>query len=211
MSNTPQDDNQVPIDRRKFIRVGSLGAAALAAGCAKVAPETVPAGAPAPVQTGQSPTAPVPPAQGQTASARPGQARPTRAAGPGFQRNFDPVPASEPAMNFAAFTDTHVGQATRSPNWDYAKHLDLLADDIMEQHASMRVRHPSGRWRVQHHGVRQRRRIARQSEIQLQEQLQRFPDESRERALSLCRGQHRPHGLQPQSRVCRGTKTIRSC
>jgi len=35
-------------------------------------------------------------------------------------------------MNFAAFTDTHVGQKTRSPNWDFAEHLDLLADDIMD-------------------------------------------------------------------------------
>ena len=42
MSNTPQDDNQVPIDRRKFIRVGSLGAAALAAGCAKARPRLYP-------------------------------------------------------------------------------------------------------------------------------------------------------------------------
>jgi hypothetical protein len=36
-------------------------------------------------------------------------------------------------MNFAAFTDTHVGQQMRSPNWDYAQHLDLLADDIMDK------------------------------------------------------------------------------
>jgi Calcineurin-like phosphoesterase len=36
-------------------------------------------------------------------------------------------------MNFAAFTDTHVGQQYRSPNWDYAQHLDKLADDIMER------------------------------------------------------------------------------
>jgi hypothetical protein len=34
-------------------------------------------------------------------------------------------------MNFAAFTDTHVGQHVRSPNWDYAQHLDRLAEDIM--------------------------------------------------------------------------------
>jgi hypothetical protein len=49
-----------------------------------------------------------------------------------FHRNLDPVPASEPSMSFAAFTDTHVGQRARSPQWDYADHLDLLADDIME-------------------------------------------------------------------------------
>jgi hypothetical protein len=35
-------------------------------------------------------------------------------------------------MNFAAFTDTHVDQQMRSPNWDYAPHLDRLADDIMD-------------------------------------------------------------------------------
>ena len=36
-------------------------------------------------------------------------------------------------MNFAAFTDTHVGQSYRSPNWDYAQHLDKLAGDIMDR------------------------------------------------------------------------------
>src|SRR5262249_10603355 len=60
------------------------------------------------------------------------QPRPGGAAGPGFHRNFDPVPASEPSMNFAVFTDTHVGQQVRSPTWDFAQHLDLLADDIMD-------------------------------------------------------------------------------
>ncbi len=35
-------------------------------------------------------------------------------------------------MNFAVFTDTHVGQRARSPQWDYADHLDHLADDVME-------------------------------------------------------------------------------
>lgn len=35
-------------------------------------------------------------------------------------------------MSFAAFTDTHVGQRVRSPQWDYAGHLDLLAEDVME-------------------------------------------------------------------------------
>jgi len=49
-----------------------------------------------------------------------------------FHRNFDPVPESEPSLNFAVFTDTHVGQRARSPQWDYADHLDLLADDILE-------------------------------------------------------------------------------
>src|SRR5262249_4943106 len=60
------------------------------------------------------------------------QPRPGGAAGPGFQRNFDPVPTTEPAMNFAVFTDTHVGQQVRSPTWDFAQHLDRLADDIMD-------------------------------------------------------------------------------
>jgi hypothetical protein len=36
-------------------------------------------------------------------------------------------------MNFAAFTDTHVGQHVRSPNWDFASYLDLLAKDIMDR------------------------------------------------------------------------------
>lgn len=130
MSDTPQDDSPAAIDRRKFIRVGGLGAAALAAGCVKVTPETGASGAAAPAQPEQAPAAAAPP--GQPAQAPSGQPRPTRASGPGFQRNYDPVPVSEPAMNFAAFTDTHVGQATRSPNWDFAKHLDLLADDIMD-------------------------------------------------------------------------------
>lgn len=49
-----------------------------------------------------------------------------------FHRNLDPVPESEPSLTFAAFTDTHVGQSVRSPQWDYAGRLDLLADDIME-------------------------------------------------------------------------------
>jgi hypothetical protein len=31
MSRTPEEDDQIPIDRREFLRAGSLGAAALAA------------------------------------------------------------------------------------------------------------------------------------------------------------------------------------
>ena len=110
--------------RRKFL--GTLGAAALAAGAtgqAKVRPETE-----TPVQGGQAPPAQTPPAQGPPAQ---GQAVPRPRSG--FQRNFDPVPATEPSMNFAAFTDTHVGQSYRSPNWDYAQHLDKLAGDIMNR------------------------------------------------------------------------------
>lgn len=41
-------------------------------------------------------------------------------------------PAPEPSLNFAAFTDTHVGQELLKPQWGYAKHLDRLADDIMD-------------------------------------------------------------------------------
>jgi hypothetical protein len=117
-----EEKDQLELGRRKFLRIGTLGAAALAAGAAghaKVAPETE-----MPGQAGQTPPAQGPPAQGQTA---PRPQAPSR-----FHRNFDPVPASEPSMNFAAFTDTHVGQQVRSPNWDYAQHLDLLADDIMD-------------------------------------------------------------------------------
>lgn len=107
--------------RRKFLKTGALSAAALAAGAtgqAKAKPETE-----TPGQAGQAPPAQNPPAQGQ-APPRPRS---------NFQRNFDPVPATEPSMNFAAFTDTHVGQSYRSPNWDYAQHLDKLAGDIMDR------------------------------------------------------------------------------
>jgi hypothetical protein len=125
LTSPHEDEDQIHIDRRDFLRVGGLGAAALAAGaagCAKVVPETA-----TPAQAGE-----VPPAQVPAAQAQPTQpAQSPRARGPGFQRNFDPVPATEPSMNFAAFTDTHVGQKTRSPNWDFAEHLDLLGDDIM--------------------------------------------------------------------------------
>jgi hypothetical protein len=106
------------VGRRKFLEVGSLGAAALAAGAtghAKVVPEKV---------------APETAAEGQAGQTTPAQApRPASR----FQRNLDPVPATEPSLNFAAFTDTHVGQSYRSPNWDYAQHLDKLAGDIMER------------------------------------------------------------------------------
>jgi hypothetical protein len=119
-----EDEDQTPIDRREFLKVGGLGAAALAAGAAGCAPAQQAATAPLP---GQVPPPQVPPAQTPPAQA----AQSPRARGPGFQRNFDPVPATEPSMNFAAFTDTHVGQKTRSPNWDFAEHLDLLGDDIM--------------------------------------------------------------------------------
>ena len=43
-----------------------------------------------------------------------------------------PLPTPEESMSFAAFTDTHVGQKTRKPQWGYADHLDLLADDVMD-------------------------------------------------------------------------------
>jgi hypothetical protein len=100
------------VGRRKFLKVGGLGAAAIAAGAAgrvDVTPDAHAPGGPGDAQ---------------------GQAAPRPASR--FRRNFDPVPASEPSMNFAAFTDTHVGQQMRSPTWDYAQHLDRLADDIMD-------------------------------------------------------------------------------
>ena len=114
--------DQRKLGRRKFLKVGTLGAAALAAGAAghaKAAPETE-----TPGPAGQAPPAQSPPAQpAQTPAPRPVSQ---------FKRNFDPVPASEPCMNFAALTDTHVGQWNRSPNWDFAQHLDKLAGDIMD-------------------------------------------------------------------------------
>jgi hypothetical protein len=112
--------------RRQFLKTGSLGVAALAAGTAGYAKDA-PEGR-TPGQPEQGPPAQAPPAQAP-APAQPAQAPRTSR----FQRNLDPVPASEPSMNFAAFTDTHVGQHVRSPNWDYAQHLDLLAKDIMDR------------------------------------------------------------------------------
>src|SRR6185295_18292181 len=121
MSRRPKKDKRPSrVGRREFLKIGGLGAAALATGSA--ARSTVAA------QTNQTP-----PTQGaQTQQTPPAQTppRPAPRSSP-YKRNFDPVPASEPSMNFAAFTDTHVGQQLRSPNWDYAEHLDLLADDIM--------------------------------------------------------------------------------
>lgn len=108
--------------RRKFLKVGGLGAAAIAAGAATPTEVTPEDRAP-----GQSQQAQAPPAQGQPAQTPAGP----RPASP-YKRNFDPVPASEPSMNFAAFTDTHVGQQLRSPNWDYAQNLDRLASDVMD-------------------------------------------------------------------------------
>jgi hypothetical protein len=128
MTRPHDDEEQIQIDRREFLKVGGLGAAALAsgaAGCAKAVTETGTPTQPAQVQPAQVTTGP-----SQTAPAQPTQEQ--RARGPGFQRNFDPVPATEPSMNFAAFTDTHVGQKNRSPQWDFAEHLDRLADDIMD-------------------------------------------------------------------------------
>ena len=116
-SNDKKTD-QRQLGRRKFLKVGSLSAAALAAGAtghAKAAPETE-----TPGQGGQAPPA-------QTPTPTPQLPRPSSP----FRRNLDPVPASEPSMNFAMFTDTHVGQFNRSPNWDFAQHLDKLAGDIM--------------------------------------------------------------------------------
>src|SRR5215831_3462933 len=129
MSRSPdeKDEDQIQLPRRNFLRIGSLGVAALAAGAAgraKDAPEIE-----TPGQTGQAPPAQGAPAQTPPAPAQ--AARPPRSSP--YKRNFDPVPATEPSMNFAVFTDTHVGQQLRSPTWDYAEYLDRLADDIMER------------------------------------------------------------------------------
>ncbi len=119
MSRSQHDDeNPVPVARREFLRVGGIAAAALAAGAtagSTVAAEPV-------ARQGE---------QGQPPQGRPAQTQPAQRSSP-YHRNFDPVPASEASMNFAAFTDTHVGQKTRSPTWDFAEHLDLLADDVMD-------------------------------------------------------------------------------
>src|SRR5215213_2083892 len=122
MTRREKKEKSVPVGRRAFLKIGGLGAAALATGSA--GGSTVGAEA-SPHQGAQAQAAPAQPA--------PAQAAPRPQARSPFKRNFDPVPASEPSMNFAAFTDTHVGQQMRSPNWDYAQHLDRLADDIMER------------------------------------------------------------------------------
>jgi hypothetical protein len=124
MSRSHDEEKDHQLDRRKFLRIGGLGAAALASGAAgraKAAPEPGTTAQSGQTQTGQAPPAQTPPAQ-----------TPPRPRSSPFRRNLDPVPPAEPCMNFAVFTDTHVGQQMRSPNWDYAQYLDLLADDIME-------------------------------------------------------------------------------
>src|SRR5262245_54733730 len=121
-----KDKRQIRLGRRKFLRLGGLGAAAFAAGAAgraDAAPKTETSGRASDAHTQQAPPA-------QTPAPQPQAARPARSSP--YKRNFDPVPASEPSMNFAVFTDTHVGQHVRSPNWDFAQHLDRLADDIMD-------------------------------------------------------------------------------
>ena len=48
MSRPPEEDDQIPIDRREFLKVGGLGAAALAtgaSGCVNVPPQS-PTGTP---------------------------------------------------------------------------------------------------------------------------------------------------------------------
>src|SRR6185436_457141 len=111
MSSSHEDKDKTQLDRREFLKVGGLGAAALAAGVAGlVAPET-----------GIAETAgQVPPPPAQPLETPPGVAAPPAQAG-GFRRNLDPMPAAEPSMNFAVFTDSHCGQQYRSPTWDYAQ------------------------------------------------------------------------------------------
>src|SRR5262245_14506637 len=116
-----RDTKSGRVARRAFLKAGGLGAAALAAGSAR------PADGAADMAPGQVTQTPPVRAQPQPqVSPRPARTSP-------YKRNFDPVPASEPSMNFAAFTDTHVGQRNRSPNWDHTEYLDKLADDIMER------------------------------------------------------------------------------
>lgn len=122
MSDSQDDKGGSPVDRRKFLKVGGLGAAAMAAGATGRTPVEAEEMR-RPGEPGQSP-----PAQSQTQAPQRPAPRPSR-----FRRNFDPVPASMPSMNFAVFTDTHVGQHNRSPQWDFAQHLDKLADDIMDR------------------------------------------------------------------------------
>src|SRR5689334_2365084 len=120
MSESQDDKGGNPVDRRKFLKVGGLGAAAMAAGASGRAPLEAEEVRP----------------PGEAAQSSPAQAQAPQRPAPRtsrFNRNFDPVPASMPSMNFAVFTDTHVGQHNRSPQWDFAQHLDKLADDIMDR------------------------------------------------------------------------------
>jgi hypothetical protein len=118
MGHSKDDKDRKSLDRRTFIRLGGLGAAAMASGAGAHGPAEGEGAVP-----GQG-------AEGQAAPARAGQT-PARRGSP-FRRNFDPVPEAAPKMHFAVFTDTHVGQHNRSPQWDFAQHLDKLADDIMD-------------------------------------------------------------------------------
>jgi hypothetical protein len=118
---TGENEDQNQVDRRAFLKVGGLGAAALATGATQSR------------EAEASTVVPEPAGQARPAQGQPPQGLAPQRPASRFVRNFDPVPASEPSMNFAVFTDTHVGQSHRSPNWDYAQHLDKLANDIMER------------------------------------------------------------------------------
>jgi hypothetical protein len=118
MAHPKDDKDSKPLGRRAFLKVGGLSAAALASGAAARGPVDADG-----VELDQG-------AAGQAAQRRGGQAPARR--GSQFRRNQDPVPEAAPKMHFAVFTDTHVGQFNRSPQWDFAQHLDKLADDIMD-------------------------------------------------------------------------------
>src|SRR5262245_41621607 len=108
-SRDEKDQDQIQLPRRKFLQIGSLGVAALAAGAAGHAAAGHGKDAPDTGTPGQG--AQTPPAQGAPPQTPAGRGQTPQAPRTSqFKRNFDPVPPSEPSMNFAAFTDTHVGQ-----------------------------------------------------------------------------------------------------
>ena len=102
-------------------------------------------------------------------------------------------------MNFAAFTDTHVGQQVRSPTWDYAQHLDLLADDIMDNTLPCEF--------VVHLGDGALNTTAFVNGVGLPDNLKsNYKNNFKDFLVSHLNlpfhyvgGQYRPHGLQPQS------------
>ena len=134
-----EEKDQIQLGRRKFLRIGGLGAAALAAGAAgraEVAPETG-----MPGQAGQAPPAQAPPAQVQ-----PAQRPPACLTVPSEFRSGAGVRAVDELRR------VH-GHACRSA--DSFAQLGLCAASRPPgrrhhgQHAALRVRRPSGRRRVQ--------------------------------------------------------------
>ena len=203
MSGSNDDEkNRTQIGRRKFLRIGGLGAAALAAGAAGRAPETEAPETDGAGATRAGATRPGATGAGATCAAARVVAVPSEfRSGAGVRAVHELRRVHGHACRSAgAFPQLGLRAASRPAG---RRHHG--------QHAALRVRRPSGRRRVQHHGVRQRRRAARQPEVQLQKQLQGLPDQSLEPAASTTSAATSTSRTTATIRACRGTKTIRSC